>query len=184
MITKTRVIFAFIVLASIFGVAYNNIQTNGQETGYEVIYTQPLYAVDVTDDNKLVGAADNVFIGTVIKQTDTKTDREQPQTQFSVEVLENIKGNLKGTVIVNQEGGFETIDGKTYLVLIEGDKLLKHNKTYLFATRVSENGWNTIAPVYGDLLITNETDRANKIERFKHAHSHEIGIKEGITENI
>ena len=81
-----------------------------------------------------------MFIGTVIKQTDTKTDREQTQTQFSVEVLENIKGNLKGKVIVNQEGGFETIDGKTYLVLIEGDKLLEQNKTYLFATRISENG--------------------------------------------
>ena len=58
-----------------------------------------------------------------------------PQTQFSVEPLENIKGDLTEPITVNQQGGTLKQDGKSKKVLIEGDPLLKPGKEYMFVTR-------------------------------------------------
>lgn len=78
---------------------------------------------------------------------------------------------------MNQEGGYDDIDGQNYLILSEGDKLIEPDKTYLFVTRVSGNGWHTFAPAYGDLLIADQTDRQYKTERFERAFAQEIPIK-------
>lgn len=170
----------FFVLAGLVGTGFWFTQTNDHEGGNGIIYNQASFAIDVTDDNKLVGAAHNVFVGKVIDQTGTKTDRSSPQTQFSVEILENIKGNLTGIVTVNQGGGYENIGGQNYLILTEGDKLIEPGKTYLFVTRVSDGGWHTFAPAYGDLLITDQTDYQNKIERFERAFAQEIPLKDAV----
>lgn len=111
---------------------------------------EPVYSVDLSDKRKLVGMSHNVFVGTVKKQLGAKTRGLGPETQFEVEVLENIKGDLKGQVTVNQQGGYQ--DGTLYVM--EGDSfskggteegLLDIGGTYLFATRYSEKeNWYTI----------------------------------------
>ena len=180
MLTKIKIGLAFFVLAGLIGTGVWMIQTDGNNNESEIRYIASDFLVDVTDDRVLAGAAHNIFIGKVIAQTGTKTDRH-PMTQFSVEVIENIKGNFTGTITVNQEGGYENIDGKNYLFLMEGDKLIKPGKTYLFATRVNDaEGWHTLVPVYGDIPIEDQNDQKDKKERFKKAFEQEIPLEEQI----
>lgn len=60
------------------------------------------FAFDVSDDRKLVGHAAAVFVGLVLRQAGEEglptsdPGMEMAQTQFSVEVLENIKGEISG----------------------------------------------------------------------------------------
>ncbi|MEV8634695.1 hypothetical protein AB0395_23865 [Streptosporangium sp. NPDC051023] len=95
-------------------------------------------AFDATDDRKVAGWADDVFIGKVVaKQEQTTAPRTKfPLTLWSVEVVENFKGDLSGTVTVSQYGGY---DAKTNtLRLMEEDTLLEPGQQYVFATNANK----------------------------------------------
>lgn len=132
------------------------------------------YATDISDPRKLSGIVDNIFVGTVIKQERTFSRvGNDVWTLFSVQVEENIKGSVDGIVTVNQEGGFDARNSRT--VLVDGDSLLISGETYLFATRFHPDGkWHTLAPVYGDVLITSDTHRAHIRSTFQTAVQNEI----------
>ena len=67
----------------------------------------PMYAFDVGNTDLLVANSTNVFVGKVIKKTGNKSiTGSVPFTQFSVEVISNIKGDIGGVVTVNQIGGY------------------------------------------------------------------------------
>ena len=186
---KIKFAMTLIVLASLIATGLLVMQTNEYKSGSENIYTQADF-MDVSDDRVLVGAAHNVFIGKVVAQTGSKPNTPpveagdvlgfSPQTQVSVEVLENIKGNLNGTITVSQYGGYEEKSDASQLVLIEDDKLLEPGKTYLFATRFNDiDGWDTIiVPNYGDIPVKDQVDYNNKRERFNNAFEQEIPLKE------
>ncbi|MFZ3382318.1 MAG: hypothetical protein WA144_00180 [Candidatus Methanoperedens sp.] len=188
MLTKTKISIVFVVLAGLIGTGFLVMQTNGYNSG-EISYSSGSAGFNVTDDRELVGFADNVFIGKVIAQTGNKANTPppeagdvpgfSPQTQFSVEVVENIKGNLNGIIIVSQYGGYEEKNGVNRLVLMDGDNLLEPGKTHLFATRYNDiDGWHTIViNNYGNLPITDQKDHKNKVERFKKAFAQEIPYK-------
>lgn len=89
----------------------------------------------MSDPRRLVGFSDNVFIGTVDKPVGTKSLDGFPVTQFKVVVNYNIKGNIDGSVIVNQQGEHKW----NKITLYEGDELLKEGKTYFFATIYNKN---------------------------------------------
>lgn len=181
MLTKIKIGIIFVVLAGLIGTGFLLVQTS------KISYAQMDFIVDVTDDRALVGAVDNVFIGKVIAQTGNKSNTVpagkasgfSPQTQFEVEVQENIKGNINGTITVSQYGGYEEKSGVNQLVLIEGDKLLEPGKTYLFAAGANDiDKWYTLVPAYGDLPIKDQIDYQNKRERFKKAFAQEISPEE------
>jgi hypothetical protein len=122
-------------------------------------------------DRRLVGAVDNVFVGHVIAQVGTTPSGDVPETQFAVEVVESIKGTLRGKVIVNQEGGMQGVAP----ILFDHDPLLKPGATYLFATRLyKETSWQTLVPNYGDLQVKDAQDQDAVIERFKKATQQQI----------
>lgn len=132
--------------------------------------------IDIYNPREVVGFADNVFLGKVLKQVDTKSLNSYPETQFEAEVLDNIKGELKGTVKVNQQGGYEG----EYLFLMEDDKLLKVGQTYLFATRyLNEENWHTVIPVGGDIPFNTDEEKNTLIEKYKKAYKEEIPFKFG-----
>jgi len=115
------------------------------------IYTQ--YPTDFSDDKKLVGAAHNIFVGTVVKQKSLDQDiKSSPKTQYDVEVIESIKGGLNGMITVNQNGGYRdgvlyvVNDGDTVLPIKEvKDYLLQPGTTYLFMTRYNtEKNWHNM----------------------------------------
>ncbi|WP_423406727.1 hypothetical protein AABM38_12520 [Heyndrickxia sp. MSNUG] len=126
---------------------------------------------DVSDPNRLVGWADSVFIGKVVEQSGTKSLAGLPETQFKVEVMDTIKGDIKGTVIVNQQGGYEGNE----LILVENDPLLENGKSYLFITKyLKDENWHTLVPVYGDIEITNESQKQELIEKYQKAYQEQI----------
>ena len=145
-----------------------------------VIRMEVSYGFEAKDEEKLVGFAENVFTGRVIKQVGSEKmkdsasvpgDFEIPQTQFSVEPLDNIKGDLTETITVNQQGGSVKQNSEKKKVLIEGDPLLEPGKKYMFVTRHEEDkDWYTIAAQpYGDVKVEDKVKRENVKEKFKQA---------------
>ncbi|WP_052342743.1 hypothetical protein [Bacillus sp. EB01] len=164
-------ILAASLVLGIFGPKFFNENTPENPLISTIEYS---HAFDVSDTRKLVGWADNVFIGKVIKQSGTKSIDGIPETQFKVEVSENIKGSLDETVIVNQQGGYS----EDQLILVENDQLLQEGKQYLFVTKhLKEENWNTLVPVYGDIKINTEEERVKLIEKFRKAIKEEIPFK-------
>ncbi len=99
----------------------------------KVAIIHPSYPADFSDNAILMGASHNVFVGKVIAQVGTNELAGSPTTQFSVEVVNNIKGDLKNTVVVNQLAGYK--GGVLYITDEDSGGLLQPGSTYLFATR-------------------------------------------------
>jgi hypothetical protein len=113
----------------------------------------PIFTIPLGNDRVLMGASHNVFVGRIIDQIGTKgmmlgSGRTLPITQFSVEPILNVKGNLSGTVTVEQLGGYQ--DGVLF-ASEDGDifgprtrpgagYLMQPGLTYLFATRYQDDG--------------------------------------------
>ncbi|MES2315223.1 MAG: hypothetical protein V4486_00615 [Patescibacteria group bacterium] len=164
----------------------------------------PQYVADFSDDQVLMGASHNVFIGKVIERVGTKERGIGPETQFSVEVLENIKGDLKDTVTVDQAGGYK--DGVLYAVSEEGGSNTKTNKeslyllqpgsTYLFATRYNEkenwytlNSYPTASKVLDDGSISDNAqlktiaDNDSRVQALKNAYLNEVPLDADLKSN-
>lgn len=178
-------ISSIIIVGGTFSIQFLTYSKDNSEKS--IINAHSTSIADFSDKRILVGSSNNVFIGKVLQQSGTKNLSVIPETQFSVQVLENIKGSLPEMVTVNQQGGLHEKEGTKSLVLLEGDNLLIPGQTYLFATRylASEN-WYTIVPNFGDILIEGDTAfdfgkegklRKNKdalITEFRNALTNEI----------
>ncbi len=122
-----------------------------KDTTRQRVSIVPSHIFDVEDEKKLVGFSEHVFVGRVVERAGTKVapplgadGAALPQTQFRVQVEDNIKGELGGDVVVNQVGGLDQETGRLFVV--DGDQLLEPEQTYLFATRYDEKkGWHEIA---------------------------------------
>lgn len=157
------------------------------------------YGFEVRDERQLVGDADNVFVGRVLKQVgseeplytttgDPGVAPASPKTRFSIEVEENIKGDLSGAVEVNQDGGYATFvategpeEGKRLksIVLFENDPLLEPGRRYVFVTNFDpERGHQQIStPGYGKVPVGDEPDEKAHgplVGKFKKAHKEQI----------
>lgn len=139
------------------------------------------YAFDAMDPRELVGFATNVFVGEVVEEAGSEGaplsgpgDRAVPRTQFSVEVLKNVKGDVEGTVTVSQTGGYDEAEGRE--VYVEGDSLLQPGKKYMFVTSYNpEEGWYAVvAQPFGDVLVEGEARRTDVEERFEQAEEEQI----------
>ncbi len=158
------------------------------------------YPADFSNDRILVGASHNIFVGRVIAQIGTKERGVGPETQFEIEVIDNVKGNLQGVVTINQQGGYR--DGKSYLiagdVFTEGkeeETLLQVESTYLFSTRYNDNeNWLTVIsyPEANKILSSEETDKneLKKLSRdnlraraLREAYLHEIPLQADVRNN-
>jgi hypothetical protein len=122
-------------------------------------HAEASFITDIADQRKLAGIADNIFTGTVIEQVGTKTLDDAPATQFTVEVGENLKGELAGQIVVNQNSGVNLATNE--LILLEGDPLLTPGQAYLFATRYeTSEDWNTVVPNFGKIPLSPDEARA------------------------
>ncbi|MCM3574004.1 hypothetical protein M3172_12470 [Mesobacillus subterraneus] len=170
---KKWLAFAAPGLAAIIalGIAGPGLLSNQPPENPVIQTVQTSHAFDVTDPQRLVGWADNVFVGKVIKMSGTSEESGMLETQFKVEVAETIKGELQGEVTVNQQGGYE---GKK-LILVENDQLLKEGESYLFISRNNEeHDWHTVVPVYGDILINSEAHKEELLTKYEKAYQEEI----------
>ena len=136
------------------------------------------WSFDQSDIRKVVGVSSHIFVGRVVAEVGnegipTSGGDTVPRTQFSVEVLENVKGELSGTVTVNQMGGAD--DGGINVAL-EGDTLLEVGRTYLLATWYSsdDNWYSIVAEGYGNVQVEDAQTRTREVERFRAAIAHQI----------
>jgi hypothetical protein len=151
------------------------------------VHTQNV--VDFQNDKALMGASHNVFVGRVVKQVGTKTRVEVPETQFSVEVVSNIKGNLTGTVVVDQFGGYKNgvlyvvdgesaheVDGTTAGAVGSTTGLLEIGKTYLFATRysVDEKWYTLISDPAAKKMLSSDFAKDSRVIALQKAYKNEI----------
>lgn len=161
----------------------------------------PQYVADFSNDRELMGASHNVFVGKIIAEAGNKESGIGPETQFEVEIIENIKGNLSDTILISQAGGYR--DGTLYIVEddIAGpsedkDYLLQVGSIYLLATRYSEQqDWYTLNPhpAARKLISTDESSSvedlralAKETRRFnqlKAAYKDEILLEADIANN-
>lgn len=170
-----------------FAISASSPAPHGGDSG-EVERMEAGYAFLPEDKRRLVGFAHNVFVGRVLTQVGAEPmpaiippDQEYdgtvpvtPNTQFSVEVLDNIKGTLQGIITVNQTGGH---DPRTHaMVLFVGDSLLEPGQVVLFATRFDEsNNWhNIIVQPQGNVRITDAAQRVALISKFERAKAEQI----------
>lgn len=149
------------------------------------------FAFEPTDE-KLVGFADNVFVGRVVEVEDglaSGAAAPLARTVFAVEILENVKGRLHGTVRVAQDGGcVEYRADRDYpedgirkgervrgLQLVNGDPLLEPGREYLLVTRRDGRGdrHQITTPGYGDLPVTDGSHREELVRRFERAEKNQ-----------
>ena len=87
---------------------------------------------NLDNDQIFVGAMHNIFIGKVLKKVgQTNTNAAPITTQFEVEILDNIKGELSGKMVISQEGGYDN----GIFTTIEGQALLTAGSTYILSAR-------------------------------------------------
>ena len=142
-------------------------------------------ATDLSDDRKLAGFVQNIFIGRVLEELGQTEVRGWPETQFKVRVLDVIKGSVEGEIIVNQQGGVRESDGSIYRR--EGDlELLQPGRAYLFATRTfPEKEWHTVMPGYGDIKIeAADLGDDGKLLKSEHADELRVRFKDAIENEI
>jgi len=198
-LTIIKILVGGVVLVAVLGIG---LYTNTIKLPIEKeIHTQ--YVADFSDDRILMGASHNVFVGKVIRETGTKDTGIVPETQFEVEVVLNIKGDLQGTATINQIGGYK--DGILYTVhggdvlapnTEKGDTLLRPGVTYLFTSRYNKDeGWHTISShPNGRKVISEdrELDGAQlkdlamsdeKVRRLQGAYKNEILLEDDIRMN-
>ena len=187
--TPARVLLAL----AVFGVGFaayallaREAPEPGASGGGEVLNLEVNYAFEPTDEKQLVGFATHVFVGRVTGKVGSEGaplsgsgDDVVPRTQFSVEVLKSIKGDLAGEVTVSQTGGYDAPEGRT--VRVEGDPLLQPGQQGLFVTSYDgQEGWYTIvAQPFGDVRIESESQRTELVEEFERARRAQIPFEPG-----
>lgn len=150
-----RFLFGMIVVAAMVSVgllAWTFLPEHNQRSG-EVTRSAFKAVTDLSEDRRLVGLADSVFFGQVLEGLGQTEEFGWPETQFSVKVLEVLKGSAAGLVTVNQQGGYRKEDNS--LFRMEGDpQLLEPGNSYLLVTRTfQQKEWHTLVPGYGDIVI-------------------------------
>ncbi|MET7286215.1 hypothetical protein [Streptomyces sp. NPDC005573] len=143
---------ALVVTAGVAGTAaYQHASERGEasSTGLELTYD-----ADFSDDANLAGEAEDLFYGKVTALKGQKDLGIGAETQYAVQVQRVFKGDVTGTVVVNQQGGKDA-DGNL-VDLPDGDALIQVGNRYLFATKYNaDQRFNTLIPVYGDVPIPN-----------------------------
>ncbi|WP_027084534.1 hypothetical protein [Cohnella panacarvi] len=174
---KKRLILALAAVLMAGGIlSIQAVVNKNKANDYKVVEAHRTYVANFKDKKMLVGASNNVFTGKVVQQIGTKKLGAIPETQFTVQVLENIKGVLPTIVTVNQQGGIH----KNSLILLDGDPLLIPGETYLFATRyLAEENWHTVVPNYGDIRMNGNTV-LELLTEFRNAYANEVVPEEFI----
>lgn len=126
---------------------------------------------DFSNDRVLVGVAENVFVAKITDHLSDTSDRGVPETQFSGEIVANVKGNLSGRVIINQFPEDDVVIDD--VVIYEPDNTFKYKNplkpgsTYIFSTlRHPDKNWQTTITHPNAYILVNEDSSLN-IEQLK-----------------
>lgn len=160
------------------------------------------YSIDVNSYSELAGDADYVVIGKVIDELATNykwpvmlenedgTEREDttPYTDYNVEVLNNLKGELtqESPITITKVGGL-TKNGDMY-ILYENDILPAVDGSYVFYIYAQDDGSNLVVGPNSTIPIDN-VGQTKATTRFIQGESQDNKsvleqIKEGVENQI
>lgn len=141
-----------VILFTGFSKSEANVSTK-KSADLPINYLHATFSINVDDLKAVVGDADYVFVGyvdqllgteyknpvTLDTENGTKTV-SSPYTNYSITVLDNIKGELQKEVSnpVQKSGGLSE-DGAS-VILYENDSLPEANKTYIFLAYAQPDG--------------------------------------------
>lgn len=176
---KTKIVIGIscgIVASLIVAVGvFSNLKNTPKEI--TTSYLRATYTIDYSDMNAVVGDADYVFIGTVLSNDGTvykdiiisgesKKEYSNPYTNYTVNVTENIKGNLiTSKAIPIQKSGGLSKDGTEYIIY-EDDELPVVGNSYIFFAYAQPDGTLLISgPVSNMNLNSNPRGRSVSSEQ-------------------
>lgn len=165
----------------------------GTDFGYHREYTATVkadgaakkVALDSQDERQVVGGSTDVFFGRVIDQTGSEATPpvgphglRDPQTQYSVEVTQLIKGDAAGTITVNQLGGYGDDRQAEFPRVPGGDGFLEAGREYLLATKyVEAKDWYQIAvPGAANIEVEDGVHREELERRYEEAYANQIKV--------
>ena len=147
------------VLLICMGIVLSLAGCGNREKEIEISEVMGCYTIDVHSYEALAGNADYVMIGKVVEELGvdykwpvmkenedgTQTELTKPYTKYSVEVIENLKGELsqEEPITITKDGGV-TEDGK-FCELYERDTLPVKGNEYVFYVYAQKDGRNLVA---------------------------------------
>lgn len=194
-ILNNRLALAILLMLGIFAAAlfgygtiepgeaakHSALETGHDHSAHKTVNIEATYVIDPTNERKLVGLADNVFVGRVVRQVgdeplqSSHPDYPVPQGQYAVVVEQNIEGLLGGTVVVNQTGGYDPVAQED--VLFENDPLLKAGEVAVFMTTQDEGMGvfhQIVAQPYGHVTVATEAERVAVVAKLTQAVAEQI----------
>ena len=185
---KNILISGFVILSALgLGLYLNSSQS------FKNVEIHSQFVADLSDDRIMMGASHNVFVGKVTQEIGTTDIDIGPETQFKVEILDNMKGDLAGEVTVNQQAGYNA-EGVLYNP--HGVALIATGNTYLFNTRYNpEQDWYTVSAHPNGLKLISEdaslqaselknlAEQDKKVKKFREAYKNEILLDADIRTN-
>lgn len=137
-----NIIIIIFIIALIFIFKNNNKYTGELYNGLPIYYSEVLHVHDISTPEKAMGVSKYAFIGKVNKILRTehlKSKGHTPTTIYEIEVVKNIKGELKTDepIELEQLGGLAK-NKKNYEFASDSPKLLNSNEYYVFMTSVNE----------------------------------------------
>lgn len=176
---KKNIIILSLLVFSIF---WTGVYIYENDISNNVVYSQAKFVADFSNNAKVVGTADNVFVWEVLAELPSNNVWKWilKITNFNIRVLYNIKWKVEWDISVWQEAGY---DEKGNLLIHVGDKLLEPWEIYLFATRWEEHlinvhkNWKHLLTVKDDKKWDNikKIISDNKIVKdFRIAYKNEI----------
>lgn len=120
--------------------------------GLPVYYSDACYCIDVESMEESVDHADYVFVGTVLQHVSESyknainiTDQygetvlwSEPYTNYTISVVDSIKGNLSGNIEIQKFGGLD--QSGDFYTIPEGDIFLEEGNTYILFVYEQEDG--------------------------------------------
>ena len=136
-------------------------------------YAHVGYVIDFSDDRKLAGFADDIFFARVERRIGG-TNGDLPSTQFQVAVLETLKGNASGSIVVREDGGTDRFCVKFRMA--DNPVLMEPGREYLLFTKrpFESSDWHYLLSGVGKYEVTGPEDTNRLRERFAEAIKNEI----------
>jgi len=145
------------------------------------------YAINVNNLEELIGDADYVFVGEALKNDGVEYKKpvvvetelgskeyKSPYTNYSLKVVENIKGNLVSNIEISKVGG--TSSDKKTIFVYEGDVLPVEGKTYIFSAYGQPDGTLLVSGANSnqELNLQTKISRESLYSKYKEALENQI----------
>jgi len=185
---KSMIILAVISLMVLVGCSTNEIKA---DKDIPIKRMHGTFVIDPNNVNEVVGNADFIFVAYINKEKETvyknpvqmetengSKEVSTPYTNYSITVIDNIKGNLKknNEIMIQKYGGLNK--EKTEYFVFENDELLSIDKYYIISAYAQPDGSLLIAGPNSNLKLdyANKSDimSSSEYKKYKDAVKNEV----------